>query len=49
MLAHLRSRGIDIITMDEVHQRPIERNFSRGFACFTSMMVIATTEISRCR
>jgi len=35
MLAHLRSRGIDIITMDEVHQRLIERNFSRRFACFT--------------
>ncbi len=35
MLAHLRSRGIDIITMDEVHRRLIERNFSRRFACFT--------------
>ena len=35
MLAHLRSRDIDIITMDEVHQRLIERNFSRRFACFT--------------
>jgi peptidoglycan/xylan/chitin deacetylase (PgdA/CDA1 family) len=35
MLAHLRSQGIDIITMDEVHQRLIERNFSRRFACFT--------------
>jgi peptidoglycan/xylan/chitin deacetylase (PgdA/CDA1 family) len=35
MLAHLRSRGIDIITMDEVHQRLVERNFSRRFACFT--------------
>src|SRR3981189_2814470 len=35
MLAHLRSHGIDIITMDEVHQRLIERNFSRRFACFT--------------
>jgi peptidoglycan/xylan/chitin deacetylase (PgdA/CDA1 family) len=35
MLAHLRSRGIDIITLDEVHQRLIERNFSRRFACFT--------------
>jgi peptidoglycan/xylan/chitin deacetylase (PgdA/CDA1 family) len=35
MLAHLRARGIDIITMDEVHQRLIERNFSRRFACFT--------------
>jgi peptidoglycan/xylan/chitin deacetylase (PgdA/CDA1 family) len=35
MLAHLRSRGIDIITIDEVHQRLIERSFSRRFACFT--------------
>jgi peptidoglycan/xylan/chitin deacetylase (PgdA/CDA1 family) len=35
MLAHLRSRNIDIITMDEVHRRLIERDFSRRFACFT--------------
>jgi peptidoglycan/xylan/chitin deacetylase (PgdA/CDA1 family) len=35
MLVHLRSRGIDIITLDEAHQRLIERNFSRRFACFT--------------
>src|SRR6202795_2995414 len=35
MLAHLRSRGIDIITLDEVHQRLLQRNFSRRFACFT--------------
>src|ERR1700682_6471852 len=35
MLAHLRARGIDIITIDEVHQRLVERNFSRRFACFT--------------
>jgi peptidoglycan/xylan/chitin deacetylase (PgdA/CDA1 family) len=35
MLSHLRSRGIDIITLDEVHQRLVERNFSRRFACFT--------------
>src|SRR4030081_958726 len=35
MLAHLRARGVDIITMDEVHQRLAERNFSRRFACFT--------------
>src|SRR6202051_2763017 len=35
MLLHLRSRSIDIVTMDEVHQRLIERNFSRQFACFT--------------
>ncbi len=35
MLAHLRDRGIDVITMDEAYQRLIERNFSRRFACFT--------------
>lgn len=35
MLSHLRSRGIDIITIDEVHQRLIERDYSRRFACFT--------------
>src|SRR5882724_11981242 len=35
MLAHLRSHGIDLITMDEVHRRLVERNFSRRFAAFT--------------
>ena len=35
MLTHLRSEGVDIITMDEVHQRLVEGNFSRRFACFT--------------
>jgi peptidoglycan/xylan/chitin deacetylase (PgdA/CDA1 family) len=35
MLAHLRADDVDIITMDEVHQRLMERNFSRRFACFT--------------
>jgi peptidoglycan/xylan/chitin deacetylase (PgdA/CDA1 family) len=35
MLSHLRSDGIDIITMDEAHRRLIERDFSRRFACFT--------------
>jgi peptidoglycan/xylan/chitin deacetylase (PgdA/CDA1 family) len=34
-LAHLRSRGIDIVTMDELHRRLTERDFSRRFACFT--------------
>src|ERR1700730_15113255 len=34
-LAHLRARGIDIITLDEMHQRLIERNFTCHFACFT--------------
>ena len=35
MLSHLRARGIDIVTSDEVHQRLSARNFSRRFACFT--------------
>ncbi|MGA2290117.1 polysaccharide deacetylase family protein [Bradyrhizobium sp.] len=35
MLKHLRSQHIDIITMDEMHQRLIERNFSQRFASFT--------------
>jgi peptidoglycan/xylan/chitin deacetylase (PgdA/CDA1 family) len=35
MLSHLRARGIDIITIDEMHQRLIQRDFSRRFACFT--------------
>jgi len=35
MLGHLRARSIDIVTMDEVHQRLTERNFSNRFACFT--------------
>src|SRR6266850_6745833 len=35
MLTHLRSHDIDIISMDEVHRRLIERNFSRRFASFT--------------
>src|ERR1700726_1793372 len=35
MLSRLKSRDIDIVTMDEVHQRLVERNFSRRFACFT--------------
>ena len=35
MLAHLRSRDIDIITMDEAYRRLTEGQFSRRFACFT--------------
>jgi peptidoglycan/xylan/chitin deacetylase (PgdA/CDA1 family) len=35
MLAHLRSHDIDLVTPDEVHQRLVERDFSRRFACFT--------------
>ena len=34
-LSHLRAQGIDVITMDEVHRRLVERNVSRRFACFT--------------
>ena len=34
-LKHLRSRDIDIVTMDEVHRRLIERDFSRRFASLT--------------
>jgi peptidoglycan/xylan/chitin deacetylase (PgdA/CDA1 family) len=34
-LAHLKSREIDIVTMDEVHRRLFDRNFARRFACFT--------------
>ncbi len=35
MLIHLRSCDIDIVSMDEVHRRLNERNFSRRFASFT--------------
>src|SRR5215469_9797044 len=35
MLAHLKSRKIDIVTMDEVHDRLRTKNFARRFACFT--------------
>src|ERR1700712_2284540 len=35
MLAHLRAHGIDIVSIDEMHQRLIRRDFSRRFACFT--------------
>ena len=34
-LAHLRSRGVDIITMDELFRRLTERDFSRRFASFS--------------
>ena len=34
-LSHLRAQGIDVITMDEVRRRLVERDFSRRFACFT--------------
>jgi peptidoglycan/xylan/chitin deacetylase (PgdA/CDA1 family) len=35
MLAHLRTLDVDIVTMDEAHQRLSERQFARRFACFT--------------
>jgi peptidoglycan/xylan/chitin deacetylase (PgdA/CDA1 family) len=35
MLAHLHSRDIDVVTIDELHQRLTMRNFARRLACFT--------------
>ena len=35
VLAHLRARGIDIVTIDELSRRLTERDFSRRFACFS--------------
>jgi peptidoglycan/xylan/chitin deacetylase (PgdA/CDA1 family) len=35
ILSHIRLCGIDLITIDQMHQRLIEGNFSRRFACFT--------------
>src|SRR5579859_456586 len=35
VLLHLRSRGVDIVTMNEMHRRMSERDFSRRFATFT--------------
>jgi peptidoglycan/xylan/chitin deacetylase (PgdA/CDA1 family) len=34
-LEHLRAHDVEIIALDEMHQRLIEGNFSRRFACFT--------------
>ncbi len=34
-LAHLRASGIEIVTVDEMYQRLMQRDFSRRFACFT--------------
>jgi peptidoglycan/xylan/chitin deacetylase (PgdA/CDA1 family) len=34
-LTHLRSSGVDIISIDEMHQRLVLGDFSRRFACFT--------------
>lgn len=35
MLTHLRANDIEIIALDELHHRLLQRNFSRRFACFT--------------
>jgi peptidoglycan/xylan/chitin deacetylase (PgdA/CDA1 family) len=35
MLAHLHSREIEIVSIEELHERLSMRNFSRRFACFT--------------
>lgn len=35
VLQHLRALDVDIVTMDEMHQRLSERNFARRFACLT--------------
>jgi hypothetical protein len=35
VLAHLRALDVELVTMNEVHQRLSERNFERRFACFT--------------
>jgi peptidoglycan/xylan/chitin deacetylase (PgdA/CDA1 family) len=34
-LEHLRAQDVEIVTLDEMHQRLVEQNFSRRFACFT--------------
>ena len=34
-LCHLRSRDIDIVTMDELHERLVQGRFERRFAAFT--------------
>jgi peptidoglycan/xylan/chitin deacetylase (PgdA/CDA1 family) len=35
MLEHLHAHDVEIVTLDEMHQRLIEQNFARRFACFT--------------
>src|SRR5436190_2599042 len=35
VLAHLRSRDVDIVTMDEAHRRLVSKDFARRFAAFT--------------
>src|SRR4051794_12753557 len=34
-LTHLRACDIDIVSVDEMHRRLVERDFGRRFACFT--------------
>jgi len=34
-LSHLRSRAIDIVSMDELHERLVQGRFARRFAAFT--------------
>src|ERR1700761_9321627 len=34
-LSHLRAQNVDIVALDEVYRRLVERDFSRRFACFT--------------
>lgn len=35
MILQLRKRGIDLVSMDEVHRRLVERDFDRYFVAFT--------------
>ncbi|MEA2956662.1 MAG: hypothetical protein QOJ58_2162, partial [Alphaproteobacteria bacterium] len=34
-LAYLRASAVEIVTIDEMYQRLVQRDFSRRFACFT--------------
>jgi peptidoglycan/xylan/chitin deacetylase (PgdA/CDA1 family) len=34
-LEHLRAHDVELITLDAMHQRLVDANFSRRFACFT--------------
>ena len=43
------ARGIDIVSLDEMHRRLTERDFRRRFVCFTSTTPIATTANSPIR
>jgi peptidoglycan/xylan/chitin deacetylase (PgdA/CDA1 family) len=35
VLAHVRALGLEIVTLDEMHRRLQQRDFSKRFACFT--------------